>query len=517
MVITPVHRTPDVMNKLSIYKILATIIALITLNVSLTSCNSKNDDTDEPQVQPSYSVAVKSFKLNPNAKVMANLDSVFFSIDLDRGIIFNADSLPKGTDIERLVPVITFPSTVETAEIIMEGGNLRQGTVNYKTNPSDTIDFSGHVTLRLTADKGALTRDYTIRINVHKAVADSLMWDKMASSGFPSRLDNPARQKSVTLGDKIYSLIEEKDGTFTLAATTDISSSIWSKKQLNLSFRPVISSLSSTEDSLYILSESGSLMASSDCSSWSDTGTRWHTVIGGYGSKLLGITLENDTYLHDIYPRPADYTPATIPSDFPIEGLSNLLTFKSKWTENPYAFFAGGRRGDSTTSATWSYDGSVWAKISNTPLPALSDALILPYFMYRKTSTSWIQTEYSVTLCLGGKKADGRLSRDVYLSYDSGVHWTKAGQLMQLPDAIPSFYGADGVIAATSMHASINAWAMQSSPQPKGARIQYFVNGSDVEWECPYIYLIGGYEEDGKLLTAVWRGVLARLTFAPLF
>ncbi|MDE6295727.1 MAG: hypothetical protein K2M03_06655 [Muribaculaceae bacterium] len=505
------------MNKLSIYKILAAIMALITLNVSLTSCNKKSDDPDEPQVQPSYSVAVKSFKLNPNAKVMANLDSVFFSIDLDRGIIFNADSLPKGTDIEKLVPVITFPSTVETAELIMEGGNLREGTVNYKTNPSDTIDFSGRVTLRLTADNGALSRDYTIRINVHKAVADSLMWDKMANSELPSRHENPARQKSVALGNQIYSLIEEKDGTFTLASTQDIASSVWNKKELSPAFRPDISTFSATEQALYILSDTGSLLTSSDGTVWNHTGIKWHNIIGGYGGKLLGILSQDGNYCHDIYPRPAGYTPVATASDFPVDGLSNLLTFKSKWTENPYAFFVGGLRGNIVTSATWSYDGSEWAKISNTPLPAMSDALIVPYFMYRKTSTSWIQTEYSVTLCLGGKKDNGNLSRDVYLSYDSGVHWSKAGQLMQLPDALPSFYGADGVIATTSMHASIDAWAAQTTPRPKGARIQYFVNGTDVEWDCPYIYLIGGYNDKGQLLPAIWRGVLARLTFAPLF
>ncbi|MDE5773792.1 MAG: hypothetical protein K2H86_04985, partial [Muribaculaceae bacterium] len=160
---------------------------------------------------------------------------------------------------------------------------------------------------------------------------------------------------------------------------------------------------------------------------------------------------------------------------------------------------------------------ATWAKTSNTPLPALSDAVLVPYFVYRKTSTSWIQTEYSVTLCIGGKMSDGNVSRKVYLSYDSGVNWTEASALMQLPKSVPSLYDADAVIAATPMQASIDAWAATTTPQLVGARVHYFVDGLQVEWDCPYIYMFGGYKADGTLSAEIWRGVLARLTFAPLF
>lgn len=486
--------------------------------VAMTSCNEKSEE-NEPAYQPSLSVAVKSFKLNPNARVLANLDSVFFSIDLDRAIIFNADSLPKGTNIEKLVPVISFPSTVETAEIIMEGGNFRQGTVNYKTNPSDTIDFSGRVTLRLTAGQGSLTRDYDIRVNVHKAVADSLMWDHLADASLPSRYPNPQHQKTVAFKDKVYCLIEENNGSNTLATTADIAAQQWNKTVANLPAQADISSFTASEDSLYILSVKGVLYSSADGMTWTATGaTDWLHILGGYGKSILGISKAQDgTYLHDMYPAPDGFLPTALESDFPLAATSNVLSFSSKWADRPYAFFTGGQRDDKTMADTWAYDGNSWAKISNTPLPAMSGSLLVPYFVYRKTSTSWIQTEYSVTLCLGGRLADGRLSRKVYLSYDSGVNWTEAGALMQLPDVLPSFYAADAVVQTSPMQSTIDIWAKHDTPQPVGAKINYFVDGSQVEWDCPYIYMFGGYSTDGRLSPTIRRAVLARLTFSPLF
>lgn len=53
------------------------------------------------------STQVKGFNLKADAKVLSALDSVFFSIDLVNAQIFNADSLPYGTRVNKLVLQIT--------------------------------------------------------------------------------------------------------------------------------------------------------------------------------------------------------------------------------------------------------------------------------------------------------------------------------------------------------------------------------------------------------------------------
>ena len=37
------------------------------------------------------------------------------------------------------------------------------------------------------------------------------------------------------------------------------------------------------------------------------------------------------------------------------------------------------------------------------------------------------------------------------------------------------------------------------------------------EWDCPFIYLFGGYDESGQLRNSLWRGVIRRFTFRPLY
>lgn len=505
------------MKYLNITKIAVLFLITATVAGILSSCNSKEEGS-EPEYEPSVSVAVKSFKLNPDARVMTDLDSVFFSIDLDHGIIFNADSLPVGTNIERLIPVITYPSAVESATILMEGGKRRTGTVDYTKNPSDTIDFSGKVTLTLTAEKGELSRSYQIRINVHQSKADSLMWDKVAVSPLPSRLAEPLEQKTVSFNGRTICIVRESDNSLTLSTTGDISEAVWRRESLGLPFAPQISTLCAADNALYILSEDGRLFTSTDAAYWTDTNVAWTAMLGGYGGHVLGIQTGSDgSHRHDIYPRPADYTQTAVDPEFPLSGYSNMLTFSSAWADMPYAFITGGKRDGKALNKTWAFDGATWADISDNPLPALSDALIIPYFVYRKTSTAWIQTEYAVTLCLGGTKSDGALNRTVYLSYDNGVNWKEAESLLQLPDFIPALRSADAVIATTSMQGSLTNWTTKSTPRPHGYRLQYFVDGSQVDWECPYIYMIGGIDSAGRLSPEIRRAVLARLTFTPLF
>lgn len=490
---------------------------LLGAAIALGACNAEK--SDEPAYEPALSVAVQGFSLTADSKVMANLDSVFFSIDLDHAVIFNADSLPVGTSINKLVPKITFPAAVSKAEIEMTGGTTRTGVVDYKTSPTDSIDFTGNVTLTLATEDGALSRTYTLKVNVHKMVADSLMWDNTALAPLPSAAPSPREQRTVDLNGKAYTLMQEADGSYTLAVSSDLAAASWTKTALSLPFAPQVRSLTATDSELYILDTDGTLYSSADGRQWQTTGADWTTLIGAFGNAVLGVRQDAGRYYHDIWPRPASYAAVEIPADFPTEGLSNFNSFTSKWATDPIGQFTGGRRGGTVYGDTWAYDGANWAKISNTPLPAMQDVLVLPYFNYRQTTTSWVQTEFSVLLALGGRAQDGSIGRTVYLSYDNGVNWMEAGSLLQLPDYIQSFYQADAVIATSPMDASLDAaWQTRASRRPADVkRISYFVDGADVEWDCPYIYMFGGRMADGRLNPYVWRAVLARLTFAPLF
>lgn len=496
----------------------AIFVPILTLFL-VAACN-KDEDSTEIDYTSAPSVAVTKFTLKPNAAVMANLDSVYFSIDLEHRVIFNADSLPLGTKVTALTPIITYPATVNKAEIVMTGGEVRTGTIDYIKAPSDTIDFTGDVKLILSTSDDKLSQTYTLKVNVHKCVADSLTWDKESVSSLPSRYKNPISQKSVDAGDKIISFIEESNGEYTVASCDNLSKADWTKSRTTLPFTPKIRTLAYAGNTLYILSTEGNLMSSADYgATWNDTDMVWHNIIGAYDSTILGIGSTTGSYDFDIYPRPSGFSPSSLPAGFPTEGYSNLTVMASRWASAPTGFITGGTRDGKPVIATWAYDGESWAQISNTPLPSLQDATVIPYFCYRKTNASWIQTEYSVQLCMGGRKTDGKTNDVVYISFDNGVNWKKADSLMQLPDFVRPGYYADAIIRNTPMSASIDAHWKTKAIQRRlpQRRLQYFVDGNDVEWDCPYIYLFGGYDDQATLNDEIRRAVLARLTFAPLF
>ena len=485
---------------------------------TLTSCNKKTE-TEEEIYMPASSVAVTGFSLKSKSGSKVKVDSVFFSIDLNRGVIFNADSLPVGTDVTRLVPVISYVSSASAVTLTQSGGKTT-GEIDYKANPSDSVDFSGKVVLKITAEDKTTTRSYDIKVNVHKVEPDSLVWDRLAVTPMPSRLGSPISQKTVKYRDTSYSLIEEADGSYTMAVATDLLSGVWDKLTPGLDFEPDVRTLNATSDKLYILDAAGVLHTSADGLDWDNTGAVWANIIGAYGDVMLGLRYEGSTLMHTFWPSDAGYRESPVSSDFPVRDYSNFVQFSNRWTTLPIGFMVGGRLADgSVTDRTWGFDGDHWAILSEGMTPSVEGATIVPYYVYRKTVSTLVQTEFSVWMMIGGLLHDGTFNRHIYVSYDNGVNWYASESQMQLPQHFPSLRNLDGIVAEWPKQASLeNNWKDTSARALPGmARVKYDVEDYEVYWDCPYIYIFGGIKDNGTLNDEIWRGVLNRLTFTPQF
>lgn len=498
------------MKNRTISSALLALISIIGLSLLVISCNAKKED--EPGYEASSSVEVSAFKLKANRNVMLNLDSVFFSIDLEHGIIYNADSLPMGTNISSLIPVITYPKECTAATIRMTHGLIREGEINYMTSPNDTVDFTGDVSLTLRAQNGVTERTYRLKVNVHKVKPDSLSFDRQATSELPSRFGNPNAQKSVPFKDGVLSIIEEKDGSMTLA--TSLRTTEWMKLPLELSFAPDLRSLTATDGALYLLDKNGVMYSSTDGSSWITTGKTWQKILGAYGNDLLGLRNEDGKLFHTSLS--GRYPETEVETDFPVSGFSNMLCLTNNWAVDPIGFITGGvKRDGSLVAGTWGFDGHTWAMISNVATPPIQGAVVAPYFVYKQTTTLWKQTEFPVMMLFGGEFADGKLNKVTYISIDNGVNWTIAPESLSLPDIIPPARDADAIILRTPMRGSLtDAWT--DRPNKLRQRLNYKLEGYEISWDCPYIYLFGGTTESGELNDLIWVGVLSRLTFMPL-
>ncbi len=449
---------------------------------------------------------------------MSGLDSVFFSIDSKNGIIFNADSLPKGTNITKLRTSIKFYNTVSQVEYQMENGSHRIGTANYMDDPNDTIDFTGDVILHVVNSTGDISMDYRVKVNVHQMEPDSLAWSEMAVASLPSRMENPTAQKAVAFGENVCSLISEKDGSLTMAQAGKDTQ--WIKSALNLPFTPEIETLTASENSLYLLDNQGNLYSSADGLSWQATGVKWIAITGGYGEAVLGVKSDATGMWHTSYPESAEIQDTKLEEDFPIKKISTFYTISSRWASLPTGIFFGGLDVlGRYQSAVWAFDGTMWAKLSENTLPELAGATLFPYFNFRHASSgNSTLTEFPVWMIIGGTLSDNSFNRTTYISYDNGVNWHQASESLQLPDYIPGMTQADAFIATYTLSGSLSGWAQRPAPKfPAGARIKYDIDGNDISWECPYIYLFGGYNANGLLCNSIWRGAINRLTFRPIF
>ncbi|MDE6754013.1 MAG: hypothetical protein K2J82_05295 [Muribaculaceae bacterium] len=491
--------------------------ALLVLLGIAASCNSESKKTDDEVAVTSSTVAVNSFHLKADSKVLKGLDSIFFSVDLNNAVIFNADSLPKGTNISKIVPVITFASSMSKADLIElseTGDTIKK--INYLQTTTDSINFNHPVRLKVSSFDKTNTLEYSLKVNVHKMNPDSIGWDNLQAASLPSRLDNPLRRKNVLFNNVPFSLIEESDNTFSLAEASDIYKNEWNVNPVSLPFSPVVESFTASSSAFYILSADGALYSSPDASAWSAIAAGWEGITGIYGSDtVVGLKRNDDGDLCHVYFADGTETVANpIPGNFPVKANSPMVTISNQWAELPTAFFNGGIcQNGNLSSATWAFDGNSWSVLSE-KTPALESPALVKYVMYRNATSATKIKDFDAWLIIGGTLADGELNRNIYLSFDNGVTWLKAPEAMNLPESFPTLTAMNAFVVNRRLDADLaQGW---SEILTSRTRASYEIDGTEIFWDCPYIYLAGGYFSDGSLSHNIWRGVLMRLNFTPL-
>lgn len=481
------------MTKLTTY--LCAALMIIGLN---TACNSDSGDYEEYNDSSEYAVMITSFKLAANDEVLTNLDSVFFSIDLNKAVVFNADSLPKGTDVNKLQVSMTFSTGVSKASITMPGVNVQDTVVNYLTNADAPINFSvGEVSLDLVSANGATARTYTLKVNVHNMKPDSLCWGNEAYGVLPTPFDVVKAQKTVAYGEELVTFAT--DGTaVSRASSADPASKHWSVDNVTLPSGAEIGSITVCDDELFIVADNKLFISADKGSTWSDTGVAMTHIYGAVDSQVVGVTKDDSgAYSHVSYPantvKPFSDVQLAL---MPVSGSGQPMQFSSDWSSQAQLIFVGGRKADGTLSGdTWAYDGTDWAMLAADSAPAAEGLTMVPYYRF-KINNQWQATRYSVLLLFGGNTADGTPIDKVYVSNDMALHWSQASRQMQFPETL-----TPGAFA--------QAYVMESTIRSRA------VSPID-SWQCPYIYLFGGVNADGTLSDSIWRGVLNRLSFKPL-
>ena len=515
---------------MKVSKILFSLLSVFF--ILFISCNDAEDE-DVPLYSSYSNTMVKSFYLSDDtASIVDNLSKRFFTIDLVSGNIYNADSLPYGTDISRLVANMEF-SSPSKVEIYIKGkddsGNEKTTTINYLESPSDSIDFSGgrgSVTMTVVAADGTTQRDYVIDVRVHQVKADSLIWENLSGSGLP--VSDAVAQKTLMKDGSVYCFTENKSGEYSLSKTATPGQGNWQKGVISGISDLDINSIVVSPEGFFALSgtsDSKALVSSSDGVSWSSVAgsSAFYSLIGMYESTLLGIVKDGSAYKYASYPQQGELT--DVPADFPVSGFSNTVSYKSNWGTSQIVF-VGGRLSDghSFSNSVWGFDGENWVSLNNVnggaggaPITPREGAMFFTYYTYKYHSSLDYYTELLTYFIIGG--SDGtKVLNDIYTTTDLGGFWTKAedGSSLSLPKDIKGRAFASVVVCEESLNirSSQMSWNVVEGPVvPTGMR--RYTKALTTE-PVPFIYMFGGVNENGDLYDEVWRGVITRLTFEPI-
>lgn len=475
----------------------------------LTSCDKDDDNENEYTYSTSeLTTLVTGFALQTDANVLDNLDSVHFTVDYDRGLIYNADSLPVGTDITGLKVTVDFQNTVNSAIFTITGASEQADTtITYTTSMTKALDFTGRTILTVTSADKSQVKDYEVRVLVHKVNPDLLVWDMSWRRDLPGYRSSAISYKAVKQGD-VYRALVYNTVECNLLTATSLTQGTWEKQTFFPPFVPQVSTLTATDDALYILADDGTLYTSTDGVSWTSAGVTWCSLLGSYDNRVLGIVSSGDAYYHDEFPRRDGFESVAVASDFPVCHSSDMIVTDNDWALTQQAMLMGGIASDGRVLAdVWGYDGTRWGKINNihsSTLPALTDATLFPYYTYKALSGVRRYGLQQTWYVMGGRLADGTLNGDIYLSNTQGITWTQGDSTIMQPEYMPRFYGAQAFVNTETLTAG-----MQGAPR----RVQTPVTS----WDYPCVYLFGGYNDRNHLLPYVWRGVYIRLTNQPVY
>lgn len=355
-------------------KFLSVILSFLLMSIAISSCLDSDDN-----YELSSDATIRAFGIDSIGKGIYYK----FTIDQLKREIYNVDSLPVWAD------TIIDNILIDTLSVT---GWVTSGLADTVFIMSDSVDLREPITLKVHAADMITTREYKIKVNVHKQDPDSLIWREMA-----------ALPVSPAIGKK-KSAILKKDLFVYTSSTTGYRSSIsnpgtlqWSP--ITVSGLPAdakMSSIVSFNDQLYITTDNGEALYSDDGISWNNMdmqGLKMVTFIAGIPADdvteskntLTGIcSFEGKNIFCAKSDGEANWKMSegeeAIPADFPLEDIySSVFTNASGIKQT---VIVGNTKAAVEATVPWfTMNGLTWADMS-TPSDFFCPVMKNPSIMY---------------------------------------------------------------------------------------------------------------------------------------
>ena len=415
-------------------RVLNIISCLFVAACIITSCLEK----EEYEYIPSSNASITAFSINDiitqYTKVIDGKDSILkdtvlgtdypFSIDQQLGVIYNADSLPMGTDVKKVKVDIT--ADTYGIYIVASTDSLWE--------KEDSLNFEKPIQFKVLSETGAFGRIYVAKINVHQQIPDSMVWTKMNTT-LPAGIQ---QQKAIFANNQIFVFTEQTSQV--AVSMMDIKTQAWTNLQnIDIPVKADYTSVMLWNNQFYILAEK-QLYTSANGLNWTkvETTQTFNQLTANISlktdKKLIGVNTENQ------YVESEDgmtwTSHETIPEDFPTQNLS--------YASYPLATNASLGRlvvmGDNKD--TQNNHKTIWTQLASEQEWTTLSLESNPYPCPNLENSSMIHYNNQLYVFGGPAKNDetSKAFDYFYSSIDNGITWNKVMELVMFPEEFNQLY-----------------------------------------------------------------------------
>ena len=378
-------------------------------------------------------------------KTAVNISGYTFSIDQEKALIWNSDSLPLHTEPKAVLVTIGAKNGGSVGIKSMTSDSLTA----YKS--TDSINFSKPREFYVYNVQGTGYRKYTVTLNVHQEAGDSCVWTKVASGN--SQLAALTDIKAIAKDNSIY-VFGNANGTAKTYVTATTDGAVWTELTSSHPLSATASSNTLLRNGVFYCLTDGTLLSSPDAYNWQVVAeTTLRRLIAATTMRLYAI--DGDGTLVSSTDNGVTWTAETLDTDaayFPTEGFSYACHTLRTDANAEKVVLIGNRSLDSYPEDKFSM---VWTKIDENKAGSRTHSWVFnnpdPAAKYNAPrANNWQIVNYDATnikaLCGSGiGKSSVKALDNVFHSGDDGITWLK-DSIMYVPEALQ---GATAPFATT--------------------------------------------------------------------